>query len=101
MDLENFINNLVPDRIGIIMEYGNPRHIHQLICKFLGINLDQSIKRYNIKIEREKNKITIEGTDDKYIIELLNILYRKGVNMDSVSFQGIIVDIEELLTKLI
>lgn len=101
MNLENFVDNLVPDRIGIIMEFGNPRHIYQLLCRFLDINLDQAIKRYNIKIEREKRRIIIEGSEDKYLIELLNILYRKRVNMESVSFQGIIVDIEELLTKLI
>ena len=100
MHYENFLDNLIPDRIYLINEYGDPNHIHQLLSKNLSISTDESRKRYGIKIDTLRNEITFTG-DGKSLIDISNIAIRKRVTIVSFSQYGLILNLNEFITRVI
>lgn len=100
MHYENFLDNLIPDRVYLIREFGDPMHIHQLLCKNLSITMDESEKRYSIKIDTLRNEITFEG-ESEYLIPISTLAIRKRVTIVSFSQYGLILNLEEFINRVI
>lgn len=100
MHYENFLDNLLPDRVYLIKEYGDPTHIHQLLCKYLHTDLEDSKKRFEIKIDNLRGEVSFKGNGSD-LNKLSTIAIRKRVTIVSFSEYGLILKLDDFINKII